>query len=89
MSEDDYTRKFNPKAFYGKKKKHDFETLSENIIGAAIIVHKELGPGFLESIYEEALKVELSKNHINFERQVVVFCICYLLQFQYVVYILS
>ena len=43
--------------------------MSNQIIGAAIKVHKELGPGFLESIYEEALKVELSKNEIDFASQ--------------------
>lgn len=69
MSDDGRNRKFNRKAFYGKKKKHDFEALSEKIIGAAIKVHKELGPGFIENIYEEALKIELSRNHINFETQ--------------------
>ncbi len=51
------------------KEKHVFEKLSEVIIGAAIKVHKELGPGFLESIYEEALKVELSETNISFECQ--------------------
>ena len=69
MSEDGRFRKFKPEAFYGKKQKHEFEALSENIIGAAIKVHKELGPGFLENIYEEALKIELSKSQINFEAQ--------------------
>jgi GxxExxY protein len=69
MSEDSRLRQFNPEAFYGKKQKHEFERLSENIIGAAIKVHKELGPGFLENIYEEALKIELSRNQINFETQ--------------------
>jgi len=34
-----------------EKSKYDFEELSKKIIGAAIQVHRELGPGFLESIY--------------------------------------
>lgn len=49
--------------------KHTFDKLSEIIIGAAIKVHKELGAGFLESIYEEALKIELSEINLNFECQ--------------------
>ena len=36
----------------------EFEELSSRIINAAIEVHKELGPGFLESIYEEALSIK-------------------------------
>jgi GxxExxY protein len=48
---------------------HQFEVLSRNIIGAAIEVHKQLGPGFLEHIYEEALKIELSEHKIHFEFQ--------------------
>ena len=39
--------------------KHLFEGLSRKIIGAAIKVHRTLGPCFLENIYEEALKIEL------------------------------
>jgi GxxExxY protein len=46
--------------------------LSGKIIGAAIQVHQELGPGYLESIYEEALCMELTHRGIRFERQVVV-----------------
>lgn len=45
------------------------ESLIERIIGAAIRVHRELGPGFLESLYEEALAIELRMLGINFERQ--------------------
>jgi GxxExxY protein len=52
-----------------KTAKYQFEELSNQIIGAAIKVHKELGPGFLESIYEEALKVELSQNGLDFASQ--------------------
>lgn len=48
---------------------HQFDPLSNNIIGIAIKVHKELGPGFLESVYEEALKVEFSANNLEFESQ--------------------
>ena len=51
------------------RQKHSFDKLSEAVIGAAIKVHKELGPGFLESIYEEALKIELSESNIRFESQ--------------------
>ncbi len=43
--------------------------LSEIIIGAAINVHKKLGPGLLESAYEECLYYELNKNSLNVEKQ--------------------
>ncbi len=52
-----------------ERTKHDFEELSKKIIGAAIEVHRELGPGFLESIYEQALKVEFAKNNFHFDSQ--------------------
>jgi len=45
------------------------DTLTEQIIGAAIEVHRILGPGLLESIYEEALCHELALRRIPFERQ--------------------
>ena len=45
------------------------KNLTEQIIAAAIRVHKELGPGFLEVMYEEALAIELAAAAIRFERQ--------------------
>jgi GxxExxY protein len=45
------------------------DKLTEQIIASAIEVHKELGPGLLESIYEEALCHELGLRRIAFERQ--------------------
>ena len=44
--------------------------LTESIIGAAIEVHRELGPGLLESIYEEALCYEFALREIKHKRQV-------------------
>ena len=46
------------------------DQLTEAIIGAPIEVHRLLGPGFLESIYEEALCHELTLRGIDTERQV-------------------
>jgi GxxExxY protein len=43
--------------------------LTSRIIGAAIDVHKALGPGLLESIYETAMCIELQLRHIPFVRQ--------------------
>ena len=43
--------------------------LAGRVIGAAIEVHRTLGPGYLESIYEEALCVELSLRGVSFVRQ--------------------
>ena len=47
----------------------DINNLSSTIIGAAIEVHKALGPGLLESAYEECLCHELSLRGVSFERQ--------------------
>jgi GxxExxY protein len=46
------------------------EDLTENIIGAAIEVHRALGPGLLESAYEECLCRELHLRGLIFRRQV-------------------
>lgn len=45
------------------------DTLTEQIIGAAIQVHRELGPGLLESVYETCLCHELFLIGLNVERQ--------------------
>lgn len=45
------------------------DELSKNIIGAAIEVHRNLGPGLLESAYEKCLCYELASKRISFERQ--------------------
>ncbi len=46
--------------------------LTGAVIGAAIEVHRVLGAGFLESLYENALAVELRRRNISFERQKVI-----------------
>ncbi|HYA26134.1 MAG TPA: GxxExxY protein [Terriglobales bacterium] len=46
------------------------EELTEKIIGAAIEVHRELGPGLLESTYEECLCHELHLRGVRFQRQI-------------------
>jgi GxxExxY protein len=46
-----------------------FEDLSSRVIGAALAVHKELGPGFLESVYHTAMRVSLAHRAIPFESQ--------------------
>ena len=43
--------------------------ITESIIAAAIAVHRELGPGFQESVYEQALAVEFAIRGIAFVRQ--------------------
>jgi GxxExxY protein len=47
----------------------DLDAIAHAVIGAAIEVHRRLGPGFLESVYEEALCVELQLQGIPFVRQ--------------------
>ena len=46
-----------------------FNELTERVIGACIEIHRALGPGLLESAYEECLCFELSQARIQFERQ--------------------
>jgi GxxExxY protein len=51
---------------------HRFEQASTKVIGAALAVHRELGPGFLESIYHGAMRVALAHRAIPFESQLAV-----------------
>jgi GxxExxY protein len=50
------------------QKKH-LNDLSGKVIGLCIEIHRELGPGLLESAYEECLAYELSKAGLRYERQ--------------------
>jgi GxxExxY protein len=46
------------------------ESLTETIIGAAIEVHRQLGPGLLESVYEDCMCAELRLQNVPFRRQI-------------------
>ena len=46
---------------------HEFEALSGKILVAALAVHKALGPGFLESVYQKAMEVALRHRGILFD----------------------
>ena len=50
--------------------KEQFNKLSKEILDASIFVHKEMGPGLLESVYELCLAKELSLRNIKIQRQV-------------------
>jgi GxxExxY protein len=47
-------------------------SITKDIIGAAIEVHRELGPGLMGSIYEECLAIELNNRNISFEQQKII-----------------
>jgi len=50
-------------------KPEDLNRLTERVIGCAIEVHRELGPGLLESVYEECLCIVMQEAGISFVRQ--------------------
>jgi GxxExxY protein len=52
-----------------RREKMGINDLTREVIGAAIEVHRTLGPGLLESAYEECLCHELRLRALNFERQ--------------------
>lgn len=49
--------------------KEQINRISNKIIGSAIKVHKTLGPGFIEKLYERALEDEFKKQEFRFQRQ--------------------
>lgn len=51
---------------------HEFEPLSREIIAAALSVHRALGPGFLESIYQNAMCIALANRSIAYTPQMAV-----------------
>lgn len=48
----------------------EVDDLARKVIGAALEVHRALGPGYTENVYEEALCIEIENQSIPFERQV-------------------
>ncbi len=47
----------------------EVERIVQQIIGAGLAVHRQLGPGFIEAVYEGAVAVELRYRGLSFERQ--------------------
>lgn len=64
------SERFTAEARGGRRVKIVMNGITEKVIGAAIEVHKALGPGLLESAYEECLAHELFIANVSFERQV-------------------
>lgn len=52
------------------EKNFPHKEITYQIIGLAMKVHKELGPGFLEAVYEEAMSIEFNNNNISYENEV-------------------
>jgi len=63
--------KINAESDFRKMREPDqtLEQLAHEVIGAAIDVHREIGPGFLESVYQNALYYELGLRNIAYEAQ--------------------
>lgn len=50
--------------------RYPLSEITSKIIGAAQVVHRELGPGFREVIYQRALAIELNAQDLDFSREV-------------------
>ena len=53
------------------KKEYKYSEITEKIIGCAMIVHNKLGNGFQEVIYQRALRIEMTKQGLDFIREMV------------------
>jgi len=59
-----------PREMPGRKEPSvELDQLAHTVIGAAIAVHRTLGPGYIESVYEEALCIELDFQAVPYQRQ--------------------
>jgi GxxExxY protein len=58
-----------PRELKKKEPSTEIDQLAHQVIGAAIAVHRALGPGYIESVYEEAMCVELDHQAIPYQRQ--------------------
>lgn len=56
-------------AKYSNKNQYPHSNLTKTIIGVAIDIHKQLGPGFIEKIYQRAMYLEMKRRKIDFERE--------------------
>jgi len=54
----------------------DENSIGKEIVDAAIVVHRELGPGLLETVYEVVLLDEIRKRGLRAERQVPIAIVC-------------
>ena len=69
--ENDFQRLRNSASLWSKDavRPYPHSDVTKKVIGAAIEVHKILGPGFMEKAYEEALALELDRLKVGYERQ--------------------
>ena len=66
----DFQRPRNSASLWSKDAaRYPHSDVTSRVIGAALEVHKILGPGFIEKAYEEALALELDRLKVGFERQ--------------------
>ncbi|MBW6482393.1 MAG: GxxExxY protein [Vicingaceae bacterium] len=56
-------------SFYTSSEKYPLSKETYKIIGLAMEVHKEIGKGFLEIVYKDALEIEFNDNNVSYERE--------------------